>query len=494
MSKKSKFSLHPVSLKEKWALATALGVLFIVTLFSIVIIYRFNHLLLKQQQNQVADTISMVQQRVAPNNKLTTENIDQTLQFATSGKREARNNYDDSFARELAQNHTTLTIYNQQKQEVFRSKYDFHLGFKDATKLTFKRQTKKGQNFLVGRQALVNQKGVKIGYIQVTNSLAEYNRISRQMTTITTVLIVLAIILAAIVGYSLAAWLLRPINDIRDTVNKVKEHPDKNVRVPIIKSHDELATLGSLVNSMLDQMHRYMDQQQQFVEDVSHELRTPVAVIQGHMEMLLRWGKDDPKILDESLKASLQETKRMQSLVTEMLDLSRAEQIEINYSEEVTNVNEVVHQVYNDFKMIHPDFTIRLDDDTYSEVFVKIYRNHLEQVLIILLDNAVKYSETRNEIHISLSQTTSTVNIAVQDFGEGISAENLQKVFDRFYRVDKARSRDKGGNGLGLSIANRLVTAYHGKIAIESSLGYGSIFQIQLPEYKVHQVDEYNNY
>lgn len=206
-----------------------------------------------------------------------------------------------------------------------------------------------------------------------------------------------------------------------------------------------------------------------------------MAVIQGHIEMLLRWGKDDPEVLSESLKASLQETKRMKSLVTEMLDLSRAEQIEINYGEEITNVNEVFAQVYNDFKMIHPDFTFTFDDDTDKSIYVKIYRNHLEQVLVILLDNAIKYSTKRKEVHLSLSTSMSKVNIAVQDFGEGISEEDKQKVFNRFYRVDKARSRDKGGNGLGLSIAHRLIEAYHGNISIESSLGYGSIFQINLP-------------
>jgi signal transduction histidine kinase len=232
---------------------------------------------------------------------------------------------------------------------------------------------------------------------------------------------------------------------------------------------------------MLDQTRRYIDQQQQFVEDVSHELRTPVAVIQGHIDMLLRWGKDDPEVLEESLKASLQETKRMKSLVSEMLDLSRAEQIELNYGEEITNITEVFEQVYNDFKMIHPDFTFTFDDDTDDHVYVQIYRNHLEQVLVILLDNAIKYSAKRKEVHMSLSTSMSMVNIAIQDFGEGISQEDINKVFNRFYRVDKARSRDKGGNGLGLSIAHRLIEAYHGNISIESSLGYGSIFQINLP-------------
>lgn len=112
---------------------------------------------------------------------------------------------------------------------------------------------------------------------------------------------------------------------------------------------------------------------------------------------------------------------------------------------------------------------------------VQIYRNHLEQIMIILMDNAVKYSRERKEVHVSLSRDSKYVQIAVQDFGEGISEENLKKVFSRFYRVDKARSRDKGGNGLGLAIAQRLVEGYHGKLTVDSVLEQGSIFRVTLP-------------
>ena len=232
---------------------------------------------------------------------------------------------------------------------------------------------------------------------------------------------------------------------------------------------------------MLDRMQRYLDQQSQFVSDVSHELRTPVAIIQGHLEMLQRWGKDDPQVLDDSLAASLVETKRMKNLVQEMLDLSRAEQVEINFRDQRTVVNDVVHQVFNNFKMLYPDFTFTLDDDVDEKISVNIYRDHLEQVLVILCDNAVKYSGERKEIHLTLSRGMNTVEIGVQDFGEGIAPEDAQRVFDRFYRVDKARSRKKGGNGLGLSIAQRLVEGYHGSISLESSLGAGSLFKVVLP-------------
>ncbi len=281
---------------------------------------------------------------------------------------------------------------------------------------------------LVGIEPLISKKnGSLIGYAQVTDKLGDYRRTVGKLLAILAILVIISVIVAMMFAYILAAELLRPINEIQQTINDVKSDPDSDARVPALRSNDELSDLAGLLNGMLDQTKRYIDQQQQFVEDVSHELRTPVAVIQGHIEMLLRWGKDDPEVLSESLNASLQETKRMKSLVSEMLDLSRAEQIEINYGEEITNVNEVFAQVYNDFKMIHPDFTFTFDDDTSENIYVKIYRNHLEQVLVILLDNAIKYSTKRKEVHLSLSTSMATVNIAIQDFGEGISQEDMKK-------------------------------------------------------------------
>src|SRR5699024_4644655 len=158
--------------------------------------------------------------------------------------------------------------------------------------------------------------------------------------------------------------------------------------------------------------------QKQFVEDVSHELRTPVAVMEGHLKLLNRWGKDDPEILDESLLASLQEIERMKSLVQEMLDLSRAEQVEIHYKNEKTANRALVLHTVDYFKMMYPDFVFNLDDAIDGEVYVPIYRNHLEQILIILMDNAVKYSTDRQEVHVSIAVENQDLNIAIQDFGE----------------------------------------------------------------------------
>ena len=198
--------------------------------------------------------------------------------------------------------------------------------------------------------------------------------------------------------------------------------------------------------------------------------------------MLERWGKDDPQILDESIKASLQEADRMKHLIQEMLDLTRAEQIDVQYPYEITNVNEVVRRVVSDLAMVHPDFKIQLDeDDLPDDTEIQMYHGHLEQLLVILIDNGIKYSTDRKQINVSAGVTKKEVSIMVQDFGEGISPEDQKKIFNRFYRVDKARTREKGGNGLGLSIAQKLVDSYRGEISVESVEGQGSQFKMVFP-------------
>lgn len=300
----------------------------------------------------------------------------------------------------------------------------------------------------------------------------------------------IVLVLSAAVGYGIAIYFFRPIKQMVDTMDAIEEDTLSETRIKISKSKDEFTDLSVHINGLLDKMALYVTQQKQFVEDVSHELRTPTAIVEGHLKLLNRWGKEDPQILDESLAASLTEIQRMKTLVQEMLDLSRAEQVEIHYKNEVTPIRNVVLHTFHNFKMLYPDFVFNLDDDLNREIYVNIYRNHFEQILVILMDNAVKYSTDRHEIHLSISESMSYVQIAIQDFGEGMSQEDQQKIFSRFYRVDKARSRNKGGNGLGLSIAKELLEGYKGDITVESVLGHGSVFRIQLPILKDYAPDE----
>lgn len=285
-------------------------------------------------------------------------------------------------------------------------------------------------------------------------------------------------------AFLLTRFILRPVKSIETTIEALRDDPMTDVRAQKTGPNDEFSDLISVLNRMIDRLQNLIAAQQQFVSDVSHELRTPVTIVKGHMDLLNRWGKDEPEVLDDSIKSSLAEMQRMETLINEMLNLTRAEQIPIENVQEITEIGGLTHRVFDNFKLIHPEFIFTFDDDLTQVANVKVRQDHMEQILIILADNAVKYSSDRKEIHFALSQTANRVEIGVQDFGEGLSSEDAVRVFDRFYRVDKARSRAKGGNGLGLSIAQRLVTAYGGEITIESALGSGSIFTIRLPLYR----------
>lgn len=282
----------------------------------------------------------------------------------------------------------------------------------------------------------------------------------------------------------LARYILRPVKSIQTTIKALEDDPMTDIRASEIGANDELSDLVRVLNRMIDRLQSLISAQQQFVSDVSHELRTPVTIVKGHMDLLNRWGKDEPEVLDDSIKSSLAEMQRMETLINEMLNLTRAEQIPIENVKEISEVGGLVHRVFDNFKMIYPDFVFTLDDDLTRKARVRARQDHVEQILIILADNAVKYSLDRKEIHFALSQTANQVEIGIQDFGEGLSTDDAEHVFDRFYRVDKARSRAKGGNGLGLSIAQRLVEGYGGEINLETALGSGSVFTIRLPLYK----------
>lgn len=476
---------YRLSLKVKWALGTALGALLIFAGLTFVLFQTFTQDLLAQERENVNQSLISVNQRL--NNRktiLTKKQLDTAIQpndLLHGADKTPSAIYNASITKGLSASNIVVRVYDLNGKLLFSTGKQV-TEFKASTKKSVKLVAGKSHKILLGMMPIVSTKtNHKIGYLQVENKLTNYYHSFNRLLLISGLVLILVVIASGLLGYILSYFLLRPIDDIHDTLTAIRDDPTDDRRVPQLQRHDELSDLGEMFNEMLDRTQRYIEQQSQFVEDVSHELRTPVAIIQGHMEMLNRWGKDDPKILSESLDASLKETKRMQDLVQEMLDLSRAEQVEINFRDEKTDVGKVVHQVFNNFQMIHPDFTFVLDDDLKETVIVPIYRDHFEQVLIILCDNAVKYSTKRKEIHLSLSRTLNQVEVGIQDFGEGISQTDMGKVFNRFYRVDKARSRKKGGNGLGLSIAKRLVEGYHGSITLESSVGYGSLFKITLP-------------
>jgi two-component system sensor histidine kinase ArlS len=333
-----------------------------------------------------------------------------------------------------------------------------------------------------GNEALIARYPIKgdnfEGTLEIVRQLDNYKKMMSHLFWVMTVFGIGAILLSAISGYFLARQLLRPVRDLTQAMIKIKNNGFQD-RMEVYKQKDELTDLTNVFNEMMNELEKSFLKQKQFVEDASHELRTPVSILEGHLSLLNRWGKKDPAILDESLETSLQELARLKKLVNDLLELTRVENNRSSMGE-VANITNCIKQAVKNLEVVHPDFKFKVDIDQKLPP-VAIAEQHLQQILIILLDNAIKYSIEIKQVEILAKKDGNTLFMAISDKGIGIPAEHIPEVFNRFYRIDKARSRENGGTGLGLSIAKRIVEKYNGDIFIESREGTGTKVTILLP-------------
>jgi two-component system sensor histidine kinase ArlS len=317
------------------------------------------------------------------------------------------------------------------------------------------------------------------GTIELIRNMENYERLNQIMLLVMALGVLGGIAFSAFGGILMTRQFVKPIARLSEAMGRIK-HGGLTERVEFADNKDELSELSQVFNQMMDRLEASFQQQNQFVEDASHELRTPIAIIEGHLTLLARWGKDDPSVLEESLKASLEELSRLKNLTQDLLASSHTESVlaESEYSDPAMIIGKVV----DDFAVIHPEFIFETDNSLSEDVRLAIPEHHLKQILMIVLDNAIKYSGQRQKIVISGRRSSAQeVQLQIADNGVGIAAEHIPHVFDRFYRVDKARSRRIGGSGLGLAIAKRLVEAYWGTISLESIERQGTVVTIHLP-------------
>ena len=469
------------SVGKKWWLIISTTIFLLFTLVTIgFLVFELQYYqnqkiaLTEKYQEQLSEKLSEYE---AP---LTSANILATLNQNNSYQKDKDGIYQKKFY--INDQQFNVQVFGTNRKEIFRTQSwnDGELiGNESKTQI---KKLKNGQTiFQTSMPIISNKSRVLIGYLAITNRLDNLKQLKEELNQLALSILFVSAIIAIVLGYLLSNQMTKPIKKIQEIISSISEENISTKRIKVSEKNDEFAIVSEHFNELLDKISFYIEQQKHFVEDVSHELRTPVAIVEGHLKLLNRWGKDDPEVLEESLQASLVELQRMKTLVQEMLDLSRAPQVKEQYKDATTNVTEVAKQVVHNFRVLYPEFTFTFDDDLKRDLWIPIYLNHLEQVVIILMDNAVKYSLNRKEIILSLSKGEEHVEIAVQDFGMGMTEEDRKKVFSRFYRVDKARSRERGGNGLGLSIAKELIESYDGEISVTTLLNHGSIFKITLP-------------
>lgn len=242
---------------------------------------------------------------------------------------------------------------------------------------------------------------------------------------------------------------------------------------------DELRALVSTINQMIDGLQNSYLRQKRFVSDVSHELRTPISVIAGYADMLQRWGKNDDEVMEEALCAIDGETKSMADLVEKLLFLARHDNKTLQYEFRRVSVTDLLKEIYQETLLV--DNAHIIEQDIQDDLFCRADENRIKEVIRILLDNALKYTPEGKLVRIVGYREGRYIKIAVADEGIGIAAEEIEHIFDRFYRTDKARNHVKGDHGLGLSIAQTIINDHRGKIQVTSRLGEGSTFTIMLP-------------
>ena len=220
-----------------------------------------------------------------------------------------------------------------------------------------------------------------------------------------------------------------------------------------------------------------------FVANVSHELKTPITSIKGFLETLKEGAIKDPENAERFLDIIIRHTERLDTIIEDLLSLSRIER-ESERGEitlEKGSVREVIEAVGRTCFKAARKKNISLECDVEEDLSAKFNSTLLEQALVNLVDNAIKYSEPEKKVELEAKKTVGEIVITVRDQGCGIPKEHLQRIFERFYRVDKGRSRKEGGTGLGLSIVKHIVNSHRGRIDVESSPGSGSAFSIHLP-------------
>lgn len=279
-------------------------------------------------------------------------------------------------------------------------------------------------------------------------------------------------------GYVLSGMMLRPVRDIQEVASEISA-TNLSRRINHQGPNDELRALADTFDSMIDRLEHSFEQQRQFVQDASHELRTPLAAIRTNIEV----AEMDPEISDEEYASLLEtiktQTDRLTRLSEDLLLLSTNER-EAPTVEPVT-LAELGHDVVRQLGPLAAarDVDLRVEGDGDVEALAN--PDLLFRVVFNLTDNAIKYSGDGKLVTLRVDRRGDNANISVQDLGPGISPEQQRRIFERFYRIDRGRSRREGGIGLGLSIVKELVNSMNGEIRMESTSGRGSTFTVSLP-------------
>ncbi len=294
---------------------------------------------------------------------------------------------------------------------------------------------------------------------------------------------ILGIIAALFVGRMVSRRVLTPIKIMNDLAREIA-FEKMGGRIPLGTADDELNQLAKTLNEMLDRLQGGISKQQKFVSDASHELRTPAAVIKGYIEYIERYGTDDEATLKQNLQVIGSEAQNMQALLENLLFLSRTDQHRQKLNKKILDLDDIVGDVMSKMRTVVKTHTVELVGNPPVKIFGD--ETTIRQMIRIFLDNAVKYTPEGGSITVNSTVVGDKILLSISDSGIGIAPENLEKIFDRFFRIDSENLvSEANGSGLGLSIAKWIADSHDIKISVDSTLGKGTTFTLTIPAEKI---------
>jgi two-component system OmpR family sensor kinase len=347
-----------------------------------------------------------------------------------------------------------------------------------GTETTARDVVTSGAHLRVLTMPLPAEDGRLLGYVQAGAALG---MVDVNKNVLLLVLVgggVAAVVLAAVVGWMSAHRALKPLDTITQTALQISRADDLSRRIPLAGvAHDEVGRLAQAFNDTLERLERLFNTQRRFLADVSHELRTPLTTIRGNVDLLRRMGGADPTSLD----AIQSETERMSRLVGDLLLLAQSDAGTLPLAREPVELDTLLLEVYREAQVLAGGLDLSIGEIDQARVLGD--RDRLKQLMLNLVSNALKFTPEGGRVSLGLSLVNGWARVVVTDTGVGIPPEELPHVFERFYRVDKARTRSEGGAGLGLAIAQRIAQVHGGRIeaASDGATGRGSTFSVWLP-------------
>ncbi|MEM7332378.1 MAG: ATP-binding protein [Chloroflexota bacterium] len=317
-----------------------------------------------------------------------------------------------------------------------------------------------------------------IGYIQIAR-LVDSVEIFNRSLVIALFFGFAAAIASLFVAVLLTPGSFKPLEDIANVARQITNADDLSRRVPDTGRTDEIGVLTRSINQTLERLERLFQTQQRLLADVSHELRTPLTTIRGNIDLMRRMGNGDP----ESMDIIQEEVERMTRLVGDLLLLARADAGGLPLAKSKVELDSLIFEVYRQAEIIGKG-RVSVTLTAVDPVWVQGDTDRLKQLLLNLITNAIKYTGVGGSVSLSLAHSDDWAVVEVSDTGIGIPPEDIPFIFDRFYRVDKARSRGLGGTGLGLSIVKWIAQAHGGDVTVSSIVGEGTTFILSLPALK----------